>query len=147
MTRKRKLSDVDAFDIWNGGEMDHQPPDGVQQQEGMLMPTMAASQAPEAHTSGEAEGNAVQHNPGSIGAAMAYMCEPVTEMVDDPDDVASQSSVQQGGAVKAKKSISMAARLKSLSIPCEWNMCTSVFMKMERFIAHITDHLIAITGL
>ncbi|KAK8377448.1 hypothetical protein O3P69_013824 [Scylla paramamosain] len=146
MTRKRKLSDVDAVDeAWDGGELGHQPPDGVLQEEGMFAPTLVASQAHEAHTSGVIEGNTVQHHPGSIGAAMAYICEPVNEMVDDPDDVASQISVNQGRTAKAKKRIS-AARLKNISIACEWNMCTSVFTKVERFIAHVTEHLVALAG-
>lgn len=46
-----------------------------------------------------------------------------------------------------RKKLSATARMKMISLNCEWNMCAAVYKKMERFISHVADHLAAETGM
>lgn len=45
-----------------------------------------------------------------------------------------------------RKMLKSAALIKRISLSCEWNMCTSVFNKVEVFMSHTADHLAAETG-
>lgn len=50
---------------------------------------------------------------------------------------------------KAKKRprITEEARMKKLTVTCEWNMCTKEYSKVELFTSHVTEHLQVVTGL
>ena len=145
MTRKRKLSE-DLDEVWDGGEMEQGLPGETMTEAFKLTHISAPSQAyhdPQA----TAEGVKDSSHQLEAAAAQSYMCEPNSEVVDNPDELTHQPSVNHSNLGKPKKRMSSEARLKSISINCEWNMCTSVFVKVETFIAHITDHLRAIAGL
>lgn len=72
------------------------------------------------------------------------------EVCDDPsnDPLCHQKSGELSEAKKPvnRKKVSAAARMKLISLKCEWNRCEAVYKKIEKFISHVADHLAAETG-
>ncbi|XP_071551578.1 histone H4 transcription factor-like [Panulirus ornatus] len=72
------------------------------------------------------------------------------EVCDDPsnDPLCHQKSGEFSEAKKPvnRKKVSAAARMKLISLKCEWNRCEAVYKKIEKFISHVADHLAAETG-
>ncbi|XP_050702214.1 histone H4 transcription factor-like [Eriocheir sinensis] len=78
------------------------------------------------------------------GSPMGYTCERGNRGgTSESDDSRSHS----GRNRKANKRPRMSeeALLKKMVITCEWNMCSKEYQKVEHFMAHITEHLQAIT--
>ncbi|KAG0710740.1 Histone H4 transcription factor [Chionoecetes opilio] len=145
MTRKRKASEA-MDESWDEEEAGHEEPDGAMLVDGLLTPTLVAHPSYKPQTIRETVKNSFQQ-PLDDAAAMGYMSEAGSEVVDDPveEPAPRQPSVTHGSSGQARKRLSEAARLKKISIECEWNMCTTLFTKVEYFIAHTTDHLLGIT--
>ncbi|XP_042222717.1 histone H4 transcription factor-like isoform X2 [Homarus americanus] len=116
MTRKRKLSEMD--DVEWGGMEDVTRKDPLQ--------------------------SALELN----GIHTVFIVDKTQEQVvndnrseSQTDERTSESSEEKKKSSTKIKKISGAMRLKQMSLNCEWNMCTAVYKKMERFIFHIADHL------
>lgn len=147
MTRKRKACEA-LDELWGQEESGHDPPPGTLLQEEEFIPTLPANQAYDSQTVDEASGASKDtfQQPVGEASAMAYTCDPITGVVASEGHESNSRSGRNVSTAKRKR-ISEAARLKKITINCEWNLCTMEFNKMERFISHITEHLQAITGL
>lgn len=144
MTRKRKACEALDEPWGKVEEVDHEPPVETLLQEEACIPLMPASQAHDSQTIESAPGASedILQQPEEGALTMAYTCDLGSGVVANEDD----GSVSQNRNLNATKRlrISEEARLKKIIITCEWSTCALEFNKMERFVSHITDHLLAI---
>lgn len=147
MTRKRKACEA-LDEPWGEEEAgDHTPHVGTSLQEEACTPLMPTSQALDSQAIEAAPGASedILQQPGEGASTMAYTCDLGSGVVASEGE----GSVSQNKNLNATKRlrISEEARLKKITITCEWSTCSLEFNKMERFISHTTDHLLAIAGL
>lgn len=142
MTRKRKAGEALDEPWREEEEVGHDTPAGTLLQEEACTPSLPASHAHDSQTIEGTPGASQQPDEGS--STMAYACDLDNGMVANGGD-GSVSNSKNPIATKRMR-ISEEARLKRIIITCEWSTCTMEFKKMESFISHITEHLVAITG-
>lgn len=147
MTRKRKARETPDESCIKE-EARHEPQAETLFKEEKFISRVPATQEYDSQTMGGAAGTNKDtlQQPLGVTSTVTQTCD-LGSGVASTEGVESNSNSVRNFKTTKRLRIPEEFRLKMITINCEWDVCTLQFSKMEHFISHIDDHLLAITGL